>query len=939
MNINNSKNGNDLFAKEHWKNFEELALSILKCKLDNQENYNFYVHKTPDQNDGGYDGIIIIEPKTLFTDNIKELYTILTEAKLRKNANKDLPLSDFSKTLIIAINRNAQRVYIFTNLHFSSETMRRINKFSNSTDLDVKLIDLFAICEELDNFPSIKEEFPDEFLDSLYKALPLHNNEKRICYEKEDIAEQILPKLVGDERWMLLDSYVNLFKKRTGTFIISGIQGCGKSLFIKHIIKALKSEIACKIIHLEKFSTIKEFFIMVLSLIWNVEPLDIYNLTEHNIDEIIFYLPAQYMPKRIKSVLLNILNGDQTEYEDRQDVFEEHLLEYLYYIFRPICQRKKQLFVFTNIEKCKDNILKFTNKFIRKFSSENMIFLMEVRTDIPHLKEYIDEWSQLNLDVEPIKLGEFNYLEYFQYMQAKYPQMNEDDIEKFYSICYPLPLYIDNLLTFIKSNGLEHSLSSKELTIQKLYKNEKYKKECFVHSLNFFLKSQNEYCKKLAYVIGFFDGELSLKNINKLGIFFEKAIVILANSMYFDLEGDNLRIHHLVYLSALQSNKIVNEFELNEIAHLLYNTIDDIQIDASVKEVKKLELAISLGKDDYVRTHWEYVCKKLINQNDFSLSKYFLKKILYNNWEDYCNKLHIINKIIKCYIGLNDYKSKELENYISWGTREFYSCRADNEKILFCYLKAKYYLSIGKYRELIRETNLFRNEDQQVRYIRALGIKHIYGIDACLLSLMRGKKHLTEKWRLDYSYLDHMHSKYEKLDFEKGWEYLIQIEQYLHKLSIEDQIHYEYNKVALEMYKTGTRDIEKCRRLLVRAFENVLPVESGRIHNLLGQIYYINADFAAAEKEFKNSFSILQQHTFITYIYVPLMNLTLLYEQQNDNENCLIYALKTINCLIAYKKEKIERQFMDFNEKTFVEKECALFITAMEIIKKLDDNV
>ena len=46
-------------------------------------------------------------------------YKILFEAKLRRDIQKDLPLQDFSKALIIAINTNADTLIIGTNLHLS----------------------------------------------------------------------------------------------------------------------------------------------------------------------------------------------------------------------------------------------------------------------------------------------------------------------------------------------------------------------------------------------------------------------------------------------------------------------------------------------------------------------------------------------------------------------------------------------------------------------------------------------------------------------------------------------------------------------------------------------------------------------------------------------------------------------------------------------------
>lgn len=932
------QNDTESFAKKYWREFENLTIELLKRKLGDKNNYQICTHKTPAQNDGGYDGIIIIEPQNNLCNNIKELYTILTESKLRKNDNKDLPLSDFAKTLIIAINRNAMEVYVYTNLHYSAETFRRISQFTMATSLKVKLIDLFEICDELNAFPEILKDFPTDFTDSLFNAVTLHSKEKRISYNQESIFVNELPQLIGDSRNDLQTEYVKKLKGTTGVCIIRGIQGSGKSLLLNHILNSLQYDISCKIIQLEKFSTIKSFFIYMLSLIWNVDTIDIYNLTEESLDEITLFLSDERMSKRVKSILLSILSESPTEYENRQDVFEEHLIEYLYYIFTPICQRKKQLFAFTNFEKCSENILNFTNKFIRKFSSENIIILAELRTDIPHLKTYKNEWSLLSPNIKPIILSEFNYIEYVNYMKKQHPDMSLKQINNLYSISFPLPIYIENTLSFVNDNDLKNLLMKEELNAKKMYNNKKFREASIFSSIKHYFTSQNTYCKQLAYIIGFFNGELSVENINQLGVNYQKAISPLADSIYFDLEVNMLKIHHMLYLKALQEDNIVDNFEYNEIIKLLYNKINSLNMDEETRRLKEFEVAIECSQRDFVSLYWEEICDQLINQNDFSFAKKLLQEIIKKNLLSDKEELQLINKIIKCYLGLNEYKSEDLISYMNIGEEAYKICIEQKERQLFNYLKAKYFLSSGGYREIIVLTNMHLNQTPDLRYIRALSIKHIYGIDACLRSLERGINHFPEDWHLAYAYLDHIHSKYEKVDFDKAWKFLMQIEQYLDKLSVEDYVHFQYNKLALEMYKTEFGNIESCQELLVKTFENILPVEEGRIHNLLGQIYFIQNNLKSAEEEFVKSMDIFNKYRHVTYIYIPSINLALLYAQQQDNCMCLKYVKRTLDYLLEYKKEKIIIQLSVFNKDIIIEKECASFIVAMELLKKLDEK-
>ena len=80
------------FAEEHWEEFEKLSLRILKTYLPTDSEISYSITHTANRKDGGYDGLIIISSG----DKNIEPYKILSESKLRKLSNKDLPMSDFS---------------------------------------------------------------------------------------------------------------------------------------------------------------------------------------------------------------------------------------------------------------------------------------------------------------------------------------------------------------------------------------------------------------------------------------------------------------------------------------------------------------------------------------------------------------------------------------------------------------------------------------------------------------------------------------------------------------------------------------------------------------------------------------------------------------------------------------------------------------------------
>lgn len=924
----------DDFAEKYWEEFEKLTMTLLEECFSKNGNFIYNSEKTEKTKDGGYDGIIFVESDAKKIYNLKDVYIILVEAKLRKNANRDLPLSDFAKTLIIAINKYANKVIIFTNLHFSDETKNRIKKFENATSLEVSLVDIFEICHMISTHDSIKSDFTPTFISELLDAKTLHNVKKKTCCNKELLGRNPLPKLVGTKRKLLLDKYSENLKNKNGVAIITGAQGCGKSLFLKHIMHQWNFFSNNIIIELQKFSTAKEFFIQILSIIWSVDPLDIYALTLKDINEITSYMSEDSFSEKMKNVLLNILTDEMTIYEGRKDTFESHLIEYLFKIFVPILNRKKYVIAFTNFEKAEKNIINFTDKFIKKFYSENILFILEIRNDVPSLEEYREKWGELYTDIEQIEITEFNYIEFVKYMEEAHSDVSRELVNKLFDVCIPNPLYIESILPFVSENP--YILYDNELNLKKLYENPKFSEKHLNSFIVLFLKKQNFNVKKVAAILGFFEGELKISNIKEIDEKMDETISVLVDSKYFDQEFDTLKIHHVAYLQQLKERKYLSKSELNKTLKLLFDKISKFSIDKKTKEIKKLHIAILLSSNSYIVENWEMVCTYLINQEEYRLAQSLLEQIYNQNSCFISSQLRFLTKLIQCYIGLNQYNSENFKEYIKSGDQVIKITENEDDKMAYLYVKAKYYMVQGDYKKVIDITNYYCNSDYNLRYIRALGVKHLYGINECLKSLKRGISHFPDDWHLKYSYLDHKHSKFEKIDYEKAWNYLVEIEEYWEKLTLEDQIHYKYNKLAISFYQDKLTELDECRKLISETFQNNLPVEEGRIHNLMGQYYWLKNDLTNAIKEFKNALELFNETVHGTYIYIPPANLALLYDASKCQENALDYGKQAIDILIELKEDKIKSQLETLGNLDVIEKEIATFLLMLDIIKRED---
>lgn len=311
------------FAKDNWEEFEKLSLSILETYLPTDSEFSYSITHTPHRKDGGYDGLIIISSSD---ENIDQ-YKILSESKLRELSNKDLPMSDFSKTLIIAINLMAQEIYIFTNLHYSTETQKRIRKFSSFSNIRVELVDIM-------------------------------------------------------------------------------------------------------------------------------------NFSEQDINDITDYLSEEELSIRARASLLNILKPESVSNEIQQDIMQFYFFEYLYRIYVPILRRQRQVIYFHNLDYASSSALQILNKFIKKFEKENILLILEIRTDIKKCDEFL-EYLLKDVPVLYItEIKEFNSMELNQYFEHKYKNVFSFEEEKNLKRILPrTPLLIDTVTELFRHDlGINKSI-------------------------------------------------------------------------------------------------------------------------------------------------------------------------------------------------------------------------------------------------------------------------------------------------------------------------------------------------------------------------------------------------------------------------------------------------------------------------------------------------
>lgn len=365
------------FAQDYWKDFEELSIDLIKL-LFKDYHFDKHIEKTQNSKDGGYDGVVLI------SDNKHNVYKAISESKLRKLSRKDLPLSDFAKTLIISVNLCADKVYIFTNLHFSNETQNRIEKFSRGTNIKVQLFDIVEIVGLIPKLADdILKNYPTEFIEKLQNSVTDHprklslNPAPKINLKKEC-------ELLGIERKKQFAETVQNIEHKTGIYIICGRQGSGKSFFIDNLILKLHPT-EYEYIDIAKIPDVNTFFIYLLSIIWHVDILTISHFSTEDICKITDYITDDEEREKLKDILSKILVNNCLIEMDAELV-QFFLLRYLDKIYTPMLKHKNVILIFQNLEYASSQIQNFLLKFLKQFYDRNILLLLEIVMNISFCK-------------------------------------------------------------------------------------------------------------------------------------------------------------------------------------------------------------------------------------------------------------------------------------------------------------------------------------------------------------------------------------------------------------------------------------------------------------------------------------------------------------------------------------------------------------------------
>lgn len=899
--------------KKTWEEFEEIVFKVLLELFGLKENeLNQLTRSTKD---GGYDGVFFIP---VCSGETMHFFHAIFEAKLRTNIHLSLPLQEFAKALIIAINCDTDRVIIASNLTLSKNTTEILERFSFQTDLQIQFLRINEVIEWLNSHPKDKYLYSDNIIELL-------NNSYEINGRKE--------LSLRDLGWDIKEDPVVLFCKKHfnkkifiekmlenpfGILLVSGDVGIGKTTFIRALSESFsKRKIQNLEIDLSDKPTPRVLFISIMQNIWKMPYKILDSISSEDFDSAISWVGTEYIPDNIKSAVNIAFKKSAEEYRESSDIFNYFLVSYLRLIYKQLTRRRKYVLSFLNLNHATKETLDFLLLFAREMS-EHIFIILEIRTSL-YIDNYmsLSKWEEFKTEFfklanvkdnyTPEKLEDYEIQNYINYI------WKEDFPKDCVSIViqhtgYSL-LYINAFVTYLKCSGwgsIPNPLKKSEL--------EKIAvgiKENILSALCRTLCEQDVYYVKLFFITAIFQGQLPRNIIEEtIGYNTKNIDYLIKETEIYQLTKNDLKIKHLCYLDVLDRMDYIGEtlklslsLELLD-KNIVYRYISEderkqiIQIrlyEISLMQKKLISACLKFAEDMYQRGQYhfsfQYVSKAQKTLSDIpvysSESKWekikiwillLQNEIVSHNLDE--EKIHtFIDEIEKMF---SLFPQKEQDDYC-------------NTYMSFILVKNRIYHYEGNYKnslEIMKVALNFmeRNRENLTDVLRgecwkeyAIAVKENYSIKKCLQVFRKARRDCPGERELIFSNLTHISEKYSTFNPKIAMRSLKLIETFENDLSIPSIYHNRINMAFMQMYqKNYPTALSEGLEILEAVNKYGLKGEESRCCNLLGCLYFISQDIEQATIYFEHGINLLNRKKQITTLWPLLANFSsiLLYQEK-----------------------------------------------------------
>ena len=907
-------------AKKHWREFEQFVLDYLK------EKYNItderFAILTPPTGDGGYDGILYSKIN-LSGNNIRE---ILFEAKLRSALGTSLPLNDFSKALIIAVNRFTDEVYIASNLIFSSETLHQLHIYAKRLGMKIETVNGRCLYEWYDNKNlEVKNKYSPNFIDFLKKSSEAISPD--IC---TDYQNAVLPSTCNIEyikdidRNAQITSIKNrLLPLRSGLTLFHGGRGYGKSCMCVEIKHHLEERGYNTFeINMNEHNTSRAIFMKLLECIWGFSPESIVQNSFGEIEELFHCIGAyDLVPDYIKCLQF-IFSRNIQEYTGNSDIYQYILLNIVEKLFYYYSQKVPYCIHVHNMESAYEESCEFIKKIIEKLSTCKIIFLVEIREDYDgELKISTSEWTKIVQGLKNVhniigsyKVSKFSLTEVELYIGKTIPSLKYDQVKQLAQSLPDNPLILDAALCILQPRLNNGCLFDFEFQNELKYFIHNYDSEILKETLNQIIRRRGFGCLPQSFaILSLLNGSCSIENIEKItGENKEEIKVFLVQTGLVAIKDSIVTVKHEFYIKTLQNySGYISNIALKELAekmideiHLFYKDV----LQQSILQIKLLNII-----QDYKSLL--LVCNKtgkvLLQQGDFGQA-FEIYKIAYRAFESkmvdsidfILIKLEIMENMIIIkwnMLGGNDNEFDILFGKFSFlvdTARRYFKHHIEYKeayifKILFemkkMHVKSEHkkcleYAYVAK--RLSQKSNGYQNFPgvlEQVLWLKSLSVKHISGMEACLESFKYDVQKYPELFLLQFSYNTHKAAYIANKNPKRALLYFEGNKRFYNKISMTEQLHNRVNISNMHFYLRNYCKAKEISELVVKdALLYDVNLELGRAYNTIANCYCVEKNYEYSVNFYNKSIARFEEIEHSIHLWPPLVNCAFVHVTQNN---------------------------------------------------------
>lgn len=912
------------FALKHWEAFEKLSMKIVSEKY--QERPGVFFEQTSPRGDGGYDGIICFP---VSSKHSSELYKILLEAKLRSSSNHDLPLSDFSKTIIIAVNTIADKVYISTNAYFSAETNKRLKTYSQRIGLEIHTLDICSITSWINaNRTEAEKICTTEFLNAIMSMeRSLKPEQRMLTCDSEQLYNDEIPKLYGKKRRALLQTLSRILSEQNGVLIIKAPEGSGKTVFVDHLIREVQQDYR-RIANFDfiYFSDVREVFVHLVAIAWGIEPSEIYGMRVEDLEEITEHLGDHKFPPKSRATLINLIHQPQETFNQNRTLHTELLLDYLRIIYPPILKRVRCLLIISNLASGTRNALDFLSSFIKILSDHAISFLIEVDSGrnlnyTDHVSRFASEMERESNYLDTFPLPPWDFTDATEFLYASMPWLSGENQRQLITFFGLHPLALSAGARAIQKSDLTRVLKLSNVGIPSLAAQKRFALGCIDHIVEEFAVAGGQAVQCSLILLALLDGEAEISLLEEVAFSngFLSPREALCLCPFLRAVGTKIRVLHGVYQNSISKFRFVTRSFLYQVLthaepllikyysdpeYILRKRFSILQIQRNFEGVRCIWMQLAV-------THLAHGETELVYEVLKTVYEWWMEDTTHyqiNAYEQYWLLYHLSATALE----LDGANSTELRYYIDqldavlrltpeeeWpgGQSNLHLAKAEALD-----LKCRVALGQADYENMLMYADegislLMGKLTTQERYCvgdlwanKALAIKHLKNLSECVLFLESGKEFLDGVTPFVFCYYTHLSSLHSIKRPRTALRYFEKIKEEC-ECTLPQLLHTDHN-IATMHFTLGEYEqaAQISGRVWVTAYENNVAIEEGRSNHLMGCISWVKNDLEGAYEHFSAAHNLFQRHVHRTHLWPPLINLSSLCFEMGRRSEALSYT-------------------------------------------------